>query len=81
MAIASAGTMVGGGSTSPGTQLSFAPTATLNVGNCAILAIAFDNTGTAHGLTSEITSINDDVGNVYSFLAAVRNGEGAAAAC
>lgn len=50
------------------------------VGNVMLCVFGIDNTGTADGTSSEIASVTDSSSNTYNFLAAFRNGQGAAAA-
>lgn len=80
MAIADAGDLGTGGSTSSGTTLAFSPAATLEAGNVGILAIGFDNASGNDGDNDEIQSVTDSVGNTWTKLAEFANGQGSAGA-
>lgn len=62
------------------TSLAMTLTAAVAVGDIILVGIAVDNTTTTDGATTDITSVVDSVGNVYTRLVEWTNGNAAAAA-
>lgn len=61
-----------------GTSIAHTVTATAEVGKVVLVAVGKDNAATADGNTNEVTSVTDNVGNVYTKAREFCNAQGAA---